>query len=155
MKINLRNQLFGSLLAACAGVGAIFFVSCNKPEPEKNTRLPDVAVASTDTRKSSKTDVQGLVGRWLRPDVGYTLEIRKVAADGTLDIIYSAPRPVEVSKATATQEAGRVKVFIELKDPSLAGCTYTMTFDPQAERLNGVYFQAALRESYEIFFVRE
>ena len=153
-----RNKLYHSLilvLGVAVAASVAVLISCKKSEPETNTRLPDAAVSPVPSVKSAKGEMSKLVGRWLRPDVGYVLEIQKVGADGKLDVIYSAPRPVQVGKATATQSGGVIKVIIEIKDPSLAGSTYTMTFDSQAERLNGVYHQAALGENSDIFFVRE
>jgi hypothetical protein len=49
-------------------------------------------------------------------------------------------------------------VFVELDDPgqpSYRGCTYTLAYDPAHEVLAGVYYQAVIRESYDIFFERE
>jgi hypothetical protein len=95
-----------------------------------------------------------LKGRWLRPDGGYTLEIRNVAASGTLDAAYLNPQPIHVARAEARREGSALKVFVELRAPGYPGSTYTLTYDPQRDRLAGTYFQATLRQSYDVFFVR-
>jgi predicted small lipoprotein YifL len=144
-----------TVLFTLALAGSLSLTGCGKSEPESGTRLPEAAVNTDVSTKNTKSEFNALVGRWHRPDVGYMLQIRSVAADGTLDVIYSAPRLVQVGKAVATQSGGKVQVVMELADPALAGCKYTLTLDPQGGRLNGLYHQAALNENYDIFFVRQ
>jgi hypothetical protein len=45
-------------------------------------------------------------------------------------------------------------VFVELRDTNYPGSTYTMIYDPRDDVLKGIYYQAAIQESYEIVFVR-
>jgi hypothetical protein len=71
-----------------------------------------------------------------------------------MDAGYFNPRPINVSRAEASQEGTTIKVFIELRDTNYPGSTYTLTFDPQSDQLKGVYFQAALQQSFDVFFVR-
>jgi hypothetical protein len=47
-----------------------------------------------------------------------------------------------------------LRVFIELQDVNYPGSTYQLTYDPAADRLTGTYYQAMLKESYEVDFVR-
>lgn len=95
-----------------------------------------------------------LKGRWLRPDGGYVIEIRGIDPSGKMDVGYFNPRPINVSQAQATQEGTTTKVFIELRDINYPGSTYTLTYDPQDDQLKGVYFQAALKQSFEVVFDR-
>jgi hypothetical protein len=95
-----------------------------------------------------------LEGRWLRPDGGYVLEIRKVYASGSAEVAYFNPSPIRVAKAVATGDASSATVFVELQDVNYPGCTYTLTFDPQRDILEGVYYQAMLRQSYDVVFTR-
>jgi hypothetical protein len=154
MRNQKSYQLFVSVLSLGVLVSAIVMTGCSKSEPENKGKLPEAAVSGMGPAKTAKAEFQGLVGNWVRPDVGYTLEIHSVAADGKMDVSYSAPRAVAVGKAAATVEGGSVKVVIELSDPSLAGSKYSLKFDSQADRLNGTYYQAALGESFDVFFVR-
>ena len=47
-----------------------------------------------------------------------------------------------------------LQVFIELRDEGYPGSTYTLTYDAQRDALSGIYFQAALEQSFEVVFVR-
>jgi hypothetical protein len=95
-----------------------------------------------------------LTGRWRRPDGGYVIEIKKVDSDGTMEAAYFNPKPIRVAKAQAAREGQVLKAFIELNDVGYPGSTYTLTYDPQTDRLTGVYFQAAIRQSFDVVFMR-
>jgi hypothetical protein len=95
-----------------------------------------------------------LKGRWLRPDGGYILDIGEIDGDGKMVAGYFNPRPINVSRAEAMQEGSTTKVFVELRDINYPGSTYTLTYDPQDDQLQGVYFQAALQQSFDVVFVR-
>jgi len=104
--------------------------------------------------RAADPDFQTLKGRWLRPDGGDVLEIRKIAADGTMDAAYLNPRPVNVSRAKATRDKTTLRVFVELRAPNYPGSTYTLTYDPKRDELYGVYFQAVQGQSFDVVFVR-
>jgi hypothetical protein len=95
-----------------------------------------------------------LNGRWLRPDGGYILEIRSVDAGGKINAVYLNPKPINVAKAEATRDGSTVKVFVELRAPGYPGSTYTLTYDPTRDQLEGIYFQAALQQRFDVMFVR-
>jgi len=95
-----------------------------------------------------------LVGRWLREDGGYVVEISEVLPDGKLKAAYFNPNPIHVSQAAAAEDGGSVKVGIELNDVNYPGCLYTLVFDPELDQLQGTYFQAAQGQTYPIVFVR-
>ena len=97
---------------------------------------------------------QKLQGRWQRGDGGYIIDIRGVDAAGKLTAAYLNPRPINVAKAEASIVGDTLRVFIELRDVNYPGSTYQLTYDPAADRLTGTYYQAALRESYEVVFAR-
>ena len=101
-----------------------------------------------------RTMARSLQGRWTRPDGGYVLEIKGVAADGRLDAAYFNPRPVHVAEARAFREGSTIKVTVELRDQNYPGSTYNLRFDPRTDRLDGDYYQAVARQHYPIFFVR-
>ena len=46
------------------------------------------------------------------------------------------------------------KVFIELRDVNYPGSTYDLTYNPQADQLQGSYYQAALQQQFDVSFVR-
>jgi len=113
-----------------------------------------IAAAPPAAAGPSRADFQKLKGKWLRPDGGYVLEIRAIGETGKLDASYLNPRPIKVSKAEASQDGETVKVFIELRDVNYPGSNYDLTYDPQSDSLKGIYFQATLRQRFEVVFVR-
>jgi hypothetical protein len=97
---------------------------------------------------------EALIGRWLRPDGGYILEIRAVDPSGKIDALYLNPRPINVAKAESTRDGSKLNVLVELRAPNYPGSTYTLVYDREQDQLRGIYFQAALRQSFDVYFVR-
>ena len=95
-----------------------------------------------------------LKGKWQRPDGGYVVEIRNVEPGGKMDAAYFNPRSIFVAKAEATQEGALTKVFIELRDRNYPGSTYNLSYEAENDQLTGIYYQAALRQRYEVVFAR-
>jgi len=108
--------------------------------------------AATETKDKAGFDV--LKGRWVRPDGGYIIQIRAIDGSGKMDAGYFNPRPINVSKAQATKESGKMKVFVELSDVGYPGSTYTLTYDPKDDVLRGMYYQAAMKQSFDVYFTR-
>jgi hypothetical protein len=102
----------------------------------------------------AKTDAQRLVGRWVRPDGGYVLEVREVTKDGSLKVTYFNPRPINVARAEWKQKDGLLTVFVELRDVNYPGSTYTLQYDVASDRLIGKYFQAVEKQTFAIEFAR-
>jgi hypothetical protein len=82
------------------------------------------------------------------------LEIRDVEAIGKMTATYFNPRPINVSQAEAALDGTTLKVFIELRDVNYPGATYHLTYDQEGDQLRGVYFQPALQQKFNVFFVR-
>ena len=133
-----------ALLAAAVIVIGVFRPP-STPAPAPDEPAPKVEEGS----------VARLVGRWLRPDGGYVLEIRHAQADGRLEAAYLNPRPIHVARAEWRREGGRLRVFIELRDVNYPGSTYTLDYVLEQDRLVGAYFQAALQQTFEVEFVRQ
>jgi hypothetical protein len=100
----------------------------------------------------TKADFDRLKGRWLRPDGGYVIEIREIDNRGKMAAAYFNPRPINVSRAEASQKEGIIEIFIELRDTNYPGATYNLTYDPGSDQLRGVYFQPALHQSFDVIF---
>jgi len=111
-------------------------------------------VSSPRSETSPGAGLTGLEGRWQRPDGGYVLEIRKVYPSGVADAAYFNPNPIRVAKATATGDPSSATVFVELRDINYPGSTYTLTYDPRRDVLEGIYYQAMLDQSFDVVFVR-
>ena len=106
------------------------------------------------TSSVGNIDANVLKGKWVRPDGGYIIEIRSIDPSGKIDAAYFNPNPIKVATAQLRQENGGLNVFIELRDTGYPGCTYKLSYDRGLDQLKGVYYQAAVKESYDIYFVR-
>lgn len=95
-----------------------------------------------------------LVGRWQRSTGGYILDIKTVHEDRKIDAAYFNPRPIHVSKAEVITKGGYVIVVVTLQDRGYPGNMYTLTYDPDADRLAGVYHHRGLGEQFDVEFSR-
>ena len=100
-------------------------------------------------------DFSPLIGRWLRPDGGYILEIRSVDDEGKMDAGYFNPRPINVSQAVAAVYKGYTKIEVELRDVGYPGSRYTLVYDQATDRLMGLYYHAVSKRNFEVVFVRK
>lgn len=105
--------------------------------------------------KGAAAGVERLVGRWVRPDGGYVLEIRSAEPGGRLEAAYLNPRPIKVFRAEWRREEGRLLVFIELRDVNYPGSTYNLRYAPDGDRLVGDYYQAVQKRTFDVEFVRQ
>jgi hypothetical protein len=96
-----------------------------------------------------------LRGRWVRPDGGYVISIKSIDAGGRLDAGYANPNPLPFHTATATEDGGTLKLFFELRAGGYNGSTYTLNYDAAADRLQGTYYQAVAKQTFEVLFVRK
>jgi hypothetical protein len=137
------------LLALASG---LIWVAC--------TIVPDAAhaqsssIAGSDRAQPPLPTYGDLKGRWVRPDGGYMITIKGVDAEGKLDADYANPNPLPFTRAEASRDGNRIKVFFELRAGGYNGSTYTLTLDPTNDVLKGTYFQAVARQQYEIYFAR-
>jgi hypothetical protein len=77
-----------------------------------------------------------------------------VAPGSMIDAAYFNPQPINVAKAEASQGGGMLSVFIELRDVNYPGSTYNLTYDPANDSLEGIYFQAAIGQTFDVYIVR-
>ncbi len=138
--------IFGAIAAGVFFLINGRYTSAQSAEPAKNKE--------SAAAPKAKPGFDRLVGRWQRPDGGYVIDIREVAADGKMSAAYYNPRPINVSQAEAALDGTTLKVFIELRDMNYPGATYRLTYDPGSDQLRGVYYQPALQQSFQVFFVR-
>lgn len=116
--------------------------------------FPAAAQQAPAAAAKASPSLDTLVGRWVRSEGGYVVEIRSVAPDGKLQASYFNPRSIHVARADASRKGSTLEVFIELRDVNYPGSTYTLTYDAKGDRLVGRYFQAVARETFDVFFVR-
>lgn len=127
------------------------FISADIPS---GTKPLAQANAANPTTADSNAEFQKLRGRWQRPDGGYIMEVKAIASDGSMDAAYFNPQSIHVAKAEASRDADTTKVFIELRDVNYPGSTYTLTYDPASDQLNGIYYQAVERQRFPVAFAR-
>jgi hypothetical protein len=152
-----RMVLVAATVVLAVGIlAAVFLLRGGRPGGTGSPPVSPAAQAAPAAPSAlpAGSGVERLNGRWLRPDGGYILEIRDVDSSGKIDAAYLNPRPIHVARAEATLEGSALKVFVELRAPGYPGSTYTLIYDPKRDELKGVYFQAALQQSFEVVFVR-
>jgi hypothetical protein len=118
----------------------------SKVDAEKPTSMVDSDKIDYDFRK--------LIGRWLRPDGGYVIDVRSIDAHGKVNASYYNPKPINVSRSEVLGMDSRIKLFIELQDVGYPGSTYTLIYNPQKDMMFGLYYQAAMGQNFDVVFVR-
>ncbi len=71
-----------------------------------------------------------------------------------LALLLLIPLTNRVAQAEASQKGTTAEVFLELRDEGYPGSTYTLAYDPGQDVLSGIYFQAAMGQSFQVLFVR-
>ena len=87
-------------------------------------------MAADAPQPAAKVDSKRLLGKWVRPDGGYIIEIKEIGKDGTLKAAYYNPRPINVARAEFSIKDGSLTVFIELRDVNYPGSKYNLKYDP-------------------------
>ncbi len=111
--------------------------------------------SAESSQKAEAPDFNRLVGSWVRPDGGYVIEISKIDPDGKADAAYYNPRSIHVSKANAAEIEGELGLFIKLDDQGYPGCTYALKYNPEYDAMVGIYYQAAMKQTYDVVFRRK
>lgn len=142
-----------SIGIAVIALAALIVWKINASGDDMPTSAPNAAVPETPPA-TRPADFKVLVGRWVRTDTPYVIEIKAAKDDGTLQAAYYNPRSINVPRAEARDNNGKTQVFLELRDTNYPGSNYTLTYDPARDLLHGVYFQAALRQSFNVAFRR-
>lgn len=144
-----RARSLNHLLAPCM---ASILLTMNLSAFAQDPHAPTPKAGAS--RVAAPNSMESLRGRWIRPDGGYGLVIRNVGTDGQLEAMYFNPKPLPFAKAQATRDGSTLRVFLELQAGGYNGSTYELTYDPGADRLKGVYFQAVAKQRYDVHFER-
>jgi hypothetical protein len=152
--MSVRDSARCALGLAALGV-ALFLASCGPQEPSGREVAPSAASSSNALVSAEpKPELAKVVGEWVRPDGGYVLRIEKIDGAGKMEVRYLNPRPIHVARAEGRVEDGTAKVFVELWDEGYPGCTYSLAHRAGDDQLVGVYYQAAMKQSYQVTFDR-
>jgi hypothetical protein len=142
-----------AFLGAAAVAYSLFFQKEPGPEEPAQSAKTENSTQGKDTTALGP-DAGRLIGRWSRPDGGYIIEIRSLDAKGLADAGYFNPRPIHVSKAVVARRNEALELFMELRDEGYPGSTYTLVYDAQRDMLAGIYYQAAMNQSFDVIFLR-
>jgi hypothetical protein len=130
---------------------------------KKNWLFPVVVAVLTATAmaglmifplEDKPMDYSQIVGQWVRVSGGYILDIQNVQPDGNLEAAYLNPRPINVSKAQANINEGKIDLFVELRDKHYPGSYYTLTYDQQSDSLVGIYHHLGIGQNISVTFSR-
>lgn len=148
----------GFLASAAAQVVLVALLALAGCEKKSDNLAQATPPPATNNAPAGAADnnpgYKALAGRWVRTDSDYMLEIQVLDNAGKIQASYFNPRPIHVSQAEARQEDSTVKVLVELDDVGYPKCTYKLTYLKDRDALAGVYFQAAMQQSYDILFTR-
>jgi len=99
-------------------------------------------------------DFSVIPGQWAHIDGSYTLRVENVMSDGAAEVSYFNPGRIHVAESRVSTQQGRIRLFVKLRDEGYPGCTYTLFYYPEEDVLAGVYYQAAVGQTFEVIFVR-
>lgn len=151
-----RGPILILLIAATVAAAVLLFYAFRSGGPEKEVAPPTERAKEPAPAATEKTaDFRELMGRWVRPDGGYVIEIRSIGPGGRMDAGYFNPRSIHVSRAEASLKGDIPQVFIELQDQGYPGSTYTLLYNREQNVLAGIYYQAAMSRNFEVIFVRQ
>jgi hypothetical protein len=153
----------GALLLAALFVAGSS--GCSKSEPAAQS-APGVAsppaaptasapAASAVADTAAPAEVQKMIGRWLRSDGTYALEIRGADRSGVVQAGYYNPKSINVSRAIWMRGPDGLQVIVELNDVGYPGATYVLSHDAAEDRLFGKYNQPQMGQSFDVDFVRQ
>lgn len=148
--------------AACfaAAVSLVVLSACTKSDPAPPPAAKSAATApgtapAAIAAPALPEPVKQVLGKWLRADGGYVLELRGGDASGVLQAGYFNPKSINVSRAVWMQGGAGLQVAVELNDVGYPGSTYVLTYDPQKDQLAGKYSQPAMQQTFDVEFVRQ
>lgn len=156
--MRLRGTFTSAVRPAGCALVAILLIagalSCGPRDAQQSPPASSPAAAGAD-RAPARVGFEKLVGRWLRADGGYVLEIRAVSPEGQVEATYLNPRPINVARAEAARGDDLVTLLVELRDVNYPGSTYRLWYDPRRDTLEGTYYQAAQHVTYDVTFERQ
>jgi len=144
---KIKTVIITCIIVAVVVAIGIFLTS---RDPSRESSFESLAMES-----SGKTDYSKLTGSWIRQTGGYVMKINKIIDNGQADAEYFNPRPIHVSQAVASEKNDALNLFIELRDRGYPGSTYNLRYNSEYDALVGVYFQAAMQQSFDVAFIRK
>lgn len=118
--------------------------SCGNPQKQNN-----------EAKYISDTKLTAVLGKWIRSDGDYTLEINNLKTDSTLDVTYLNPEPINISETQWKTEEGHFYFFVKFDDEGYPGSYYSLGYISEEDKLYGFYFQALQQQQYDVVFDRK
>jgi len=156
----MRTRTVAGVAVAVVALALVVATWRSAPAPTAKSPAPAAGLPAAPapsppaTASDTPAHFRPLLGEWLRPDGGYVLVVHGVRADGEAAVAYLNPRPIRVARAQARREGDVVSLFVEFDDVNYRGSTYSLGFDARRGQLQGRYYQATLRQQYDVVFVR-
>lgn len=144
-----KSWLIITAIAILALAIYMFWPSPDNTPAEIVSTPPIVSISPASSADNIK-----LVGRWQRSDGGYIIELKNPTPEGLIDASYFNPNPINVGKSAWQNKAGKLMVLVELRDQNYPGSIYNLEYQPQGDKLTGLYFQAVEKVSYNVEFTR-
>jgi hypothetical protein len=131
-------------------------LSTSQPSPSATTSSGTAAAPQAPASTAAVPEgVKKFLGRWVRADGGYVLELRNPDISGKLEGSYLNPKPIKVSRAIWMQGGSGLQVAVELNDVGYPGATYVLSHDAQNDRLVGQYTQPQMQQTFDVEFIRQ
>lgn len=144
-----KSWLIITVIAILALAAYMFWPSPDNIPVEIVSTPPTESISPAPSADNIK-----LVGHWQRTDGGYIVELKNPTPEGLIDASYFNPNPINVGKSAWQNKAGKLMVLVELQDQNYPGSIYTLEYQPQGDKLTGIYFQAVEQVSYNVEFTR-
>jgi len=112
------------------------------------------ATSAETVEQTSSPKVDIFLGDWQRTDGGYRIIVSEIKKDGAAKVEYLNPRPINVAKAYVKTQKDYRKLYIEFQDKGYEGSTYTLYYYDKQDALVGFYYQAPMKQKYEVIFLR-
>ncbi len=145
---------FAALVAGCSRDGEGRRASApaaGAPAAAKAPAKSEVPAAET----AAPAEVQRMLGRWLRSDGTYVLELRGADRSGIVQAAYFNPKSINVSRSIWLRGAEGTQVVVELNDTGYPGATYVLGLAADGDRLVGKYNQPQMGQSFDVEFIRQ
>ena len=151
-----RARLSPLFFLGSAIVVLVVLISWRLQSPSISSVTHSVNEANTANPAAveNNAEFQKLKGRWRRPDGGYIMAINRINDGGAIDAAYFNPYPIHIGNAVASRDGSLTKVFLELRDINYPGSTYSLSYDPAGDRLQGTSYQAVEQQSFRVIFER-
>lgn len=148
---SARPAPFLMIAVSCAILGLLLvaWLFLSQPNSPNRSHSPP----ETNAPPAELMSLYGaLLGRWVRTDGSYMLDVRAIDGDGKAQVQYFNPRPIHVARAEASRDGDQLKMTVVLEDVGYPGSYYTLHLTPQSRQLRGEYYQASMQETFDVSF---